>query len=241
MKYGIISDIHGNLEALEAVLQALGEVGDYVCLGDVVGYGANPNECCERVRALTDRVLLGNHDAAALGQLDLDWFNDFARVAIEWTMAEVTSENKDWLQSRPDRIHLPDVTMVHGALRDPWEYISSPEEARSIFEAMDTDLCFIGHTHVAEVYRQSWDRRIQRLSLTRGGAVDIRNGHRYVINCGSVGQPRDGNWQASAGLYDTEAQRVQVLRVSYDLTTAQRKIQAAGLPPILYYRLGLGQ
>lgn len=241
MKYGIISDIHGNLEALEAVLKALGEVDGYVCLGDLVGYGANPNECCERVRALTDQVLLGNHDAAALGRLDLDWFNDFARAAIEWTMAQVTPENKDWLRSLPERLERLEATLAHGSLRDPWEYVSSTWEARSVFEAMDTDLCFLGHTHVAEFYVQSEGRRCQQFSLIQGGTVALRNGHRYVINCGSVGQPRDGNWQASAGLYDTEARRVQVLRVNYDLATAQRKIQAAGLPAVLSYRLGLGQ
>ncbi|HIE50273.1 MAG TPA: metallophosphoesterase [Armatimonadetes bacterium] len=243
MKYGLISDIHANWEALEAVLEALGEVDAYLCLGDVVGYGANPNECCERVRELGCTTIIGNHDEAALGRMDLNWFNPYARAAVEWTMAALTPENRKFLESLPATAEVDDFLLVHGALPDPWMYITSPLEALLTFQNMEPDLCFIGHTHVAEYYyvEKNQGSFPSQVSLRRGGTVQVTPERRFIVNCGGVGQPRDGNPQAAAGIYDTETREVEVLRVDYDLPTAQRKIRAAGLPSILADRLAFGR
>ncbi len=242
MKYGILSDIHGNLEALEAVLEALGQVDSYLCLGDVVGYGANPNECCTRIREIAEVTILGNHDEVALGRMDLAWFNSFARAAAEWTIAQLTQESRDFLSKLKLTAQIEDFTLAHGSLCDPWAYITHPLEAQINFECLKTDLCFFGHTHFAEYY---WHRRnqprVQVKALGAGSNVKLEPDCRYLINPGSVGQPRDGNWQASAGLYDSATRQLQVLRVPYDIATTQAKMQAAGLPGFLWQRLAEGR
>jgi|YNPNPStandDraft_1061719.scaffolds.fasta_scaffold45762_2 predicted phosphodiesterase len=242
MKYGILSDIHGNLEAMEAVLEALGEVDSYLCLGDVVGYGANPNECCARIREIAAVTILGNHDEVALGRMDLAWFNSFARLAAEWTISQLTPETRDFLERLEPTAQVGDLTLAHGSLDDPWAYITHPLEARDSFERLKTPVGFFGHTHLAEYY---WQRqphgRVWLKELVHGGRVTLDPRCRYLINPGSVGQPRDGNWYASAALYDSTTQQVEVLRVPYDLATAQAKMQAAGLPSFLWQRLAEGR
>jgi diadenosine tetraphosphatase ApaH/serine/threonine PP2A family protein phosphatase len=242
MKYGILSDIHGNLEALEAVLETVGEVDSYLCLGDIVGYGANPNECCDLIRELAEVTILGNHDEVALGRMDLEWFNPYARAAAEWTMAQLTPATRDFLSQLKPTARVGDLTLAHGSLPDPWEYVTNSFEALNTFECLKTDLCFIGHTHYAEYYWHPRENlRVRMENLIFGGVVELDPGCRYLLNPGSVGQPRDQNWKASAALYDTDAPRVEVLRVPYDLATAQAKIRAAGLPDVLWQRLAIGR
>jgi len=242
MRYGIISDIHANFEAFLAVLDHLEGVDQVICLGDVVGYGPNPNECCELVQSLGCVTLLGNHDAAALGDFDLDWFNPHARAAVEWTQEALTPESRRFLRSLPNTYVCDDLTAAHGSLPAPFEYISSPWEVRSTFDAMTTRVCFIGHTHIAEYYiLREGCIMPEQIALPQGGKISIREHHRYVINCGSVGQPRDGNPRASFGIYDTQTPKVDIIRVNYPLTETQKKMQAIGLPHILWERLAYGR
>lgn len=242
MKYGILSDIHGNLEALEAILEALGEVDAYLCLGDVVGYGANPNECCARIREIAAVTILGNHDEVALGRMDLAWFNSFARFAAEWTISQLTPETRAFLEKLEPTARVGNLTLAHGSLRDPWAYITHPLEAQGDFECLKTPVGFFGHTHLAEYYWQRHPQgRVEMEEMVDGGRVKLDPRYRYLINPGSVGQPRDGNWHASAVLYDSSTHQLQVLRVPYDLATAQAKMQAAGLPDFLWWRLAEGR
>lgn len=242
MKYGILSDIHGNLEALEAVLKALGKVDSYLCLGDLVGYGANPNECCACIREIAEVTILGNHDEVALGRMDLEWFNSFARAAAEWTISHLTQETRDFLLTLKPTAQINDLTLAHGSPADPWVYITHPLEARHGFDCLQTDLCFFGHTHFAEYYwQQRYNLKVWAKELEADAKVKLDPNCRYLVNPGSVGQPRDGNWHASAGLYDSDSRQFQLVRVPYDLTTAQAKIRAAGLPDILWQRLAVGR
>ncbi|MDO8585729.1 MAG: metallophosphoesterase family protein [Armatimonadota bacterium] len=245
MRCGIISDIHGNLEALEAAIDRLGQVDAYICPGDIVGYGANPNECCDLVRRLAQVAVIGNHDAAVLGVLDISWFNLNARAAVAWTSDILSEENRSYLTRLQPTWSSEERIVVHGSLDGPLEfpYIDSPWAAMPSFDAMSEELtvCFIGHTHLAECYTQ---RRgvlgVDGISMTSGGKIELREGFRYVINCGSVGQPRDGNPAAACGVFDTDARTVEIVRVDYDIPATQRKIKDAGLPEALADRLSLG-
>lgn len=246
MRYGILSDIHGNLEALEVVLRKLDGCDRWICLGDIVGYGPNPNECCERVRALNAVCVHGNHDLAALGHYDITWFNDWAAAAIVWTQEQLTEENRAFLQSVPAMQVVNDeafdFTVVHGSPRDPAEeYITSAREANAIFARLTTPLCLVGHTHVAEYYvKAKGALTCDRVSMTSGGLISLEENHHYIVNCGSVGQPRDRNPQVSCGLLDTQARCIEIFRLDYLIDITQRKIQAEGLPDLLWQRLALG-
>lgn len=243
MRYGIISDIHGNLEALRACLRELGGVDAMLCLGDIVGYGPNPNECVEAIRALPNlHCVVGNHDLAAIGKYETDWFNFYAREAIMWTQEELGDANAHFLASLPAKVTLPGVILAHGSLPDPMEYLMSETEARGTFEAMSERLCLVGHTHVAECYwQETHSGAIGHESLVEGGTVELMLGRRYIVNPGGVGQPRDGNPHASCGLYDVEADTVEVRRVAYPLGMTQRKMKQAGLPAMLASRLAAGR
>ncbi len=243
MKWAILGDIHGNLEALQAVLKAIGEVDCYLVLGDIVGYGPDPNECCQIVRSLPNaKVIRGNHDMAAVGMLDTSWFNPYARAAIEWTAKELTSENYDWLRSLPERLYEEDFEAVHGAPFDPLEYITSTFEAREAFRVMRKDLCFVGHSHVAEFYvqRAGEETCLQR-PLRSGDEITLEEGKRYIVNPGGVGQPRDGDPRAAFAIFDTESRKIKLFRVGYEISLTQLKMQHAGLPEILWLRLSYGR
>lgn len=245
MRYGIISDIHGNLEALEQVLEELGDADEVICLGDVVGYGANPNECCERIRNTCSVILMGNHDAAVIGMMDLQWFNPFAKDAILWTRQQLSQENLKFLKSLRSVKRIDNMLIaVHGSIRDPLEeYILSEEIALASMKRMPPDVrvMFCGHTHVAEAYE--WYPRTKtmgRVSLSRGGSIRILEQAHYIINCGSVGQPRDYNRMASFAVYDVDSGEVTIKRVEYDVDKAAQKIIEAGLPRELAIRLYYG-
>ncbi len=242
MVYGLISDIHANLEAFEAVLAELAGVDAYLCLGDIVGYGPDPTACVERLRELPGLICVaGNHDLAAVGRYDLDWFNPYARAAIEWTAHQISSDDASYLSALPLTVEAAGATLVHGSLPEPMDYITDTQAALVCFQAMPGRLCFVGHTHVAEYYRQRpGDASAEQRSLYSGGRVECKPEFRCIINVGSVGQPRDGNPAASCGLFDPEAGTVEVRRVGYDIAAVQRKMRAARLPEYLAERLSRG-
>ncbi len=246
MKYGVISDIHGNLVALEAVLEELKsfEVDRFICPGDVVGYGPNPAECITRVRNLDAVVVLGNHDAAVCAEMDIGWFNPFAREAIIWTRDQLSENDIKWLKMLPLTYDFDQYIVVHSSLAEPqaFHYIQSTSDAKICFEHMDSlRACIIGHSHVAEVYvREEGKSAIQRIAMQDGGELRLECDYRYILNCGSVGQPRDGNPYAACALFDTDTMVFQIRRVPYDIREVQLRMRKVGLPDILIERLEYG-
>ena len=244
MRLGIVSDIHGNLEALEATFEVLGEVDGLLCPGDVVGYGPDPEACCELLRSRECVTVLGNHDAAVVQLTDIDWFNAIAREAVLWTSEVLPDRDIDYLKGLPLTYWSDEFVMVHGSLDSPidFSYIYSSGPARQCFAEMkDYCLCFVGHTHVAEVYiQQMGTQAVDQLSLAQGGTLDLRPGFRYIVNCGSVGQPRDGEPKACCGIYDSDRNTVQIIRAPYDIAAVQKRIREAELPDTLATRLETG-
>lgn len=223
MRYGVFSDIHSNLEALEAVLGALKkeDVDRYLCLGDIVGYAANPRECLKIIRDINCPTVCGNHDWAVSGLLDLSYFNDEAREALEWTIGSLNDWEKDYLRELP-LVHEEDrITIVHGSLDKPeeFEYVLDEEAAVRTIKLCKTKVCFIGHTHRPfEYYR----------------------GAKLLVNDGSVGQPRDGDPRAAYCVFDSESGKLGIKRVEYDIKSTMEKILAAGLPERFAARLTEG-
>jgi len=243
MRYGLISDIHANLEALEAVLADLQKesVDQILCLGDVIGYGPNPNECVSLIQQRAAICLIGNHDEASLGRVDLDLFNYMARQAIEWTTDQLSQESKRFLQSLPYTKSYGEFMIVHASPDDPrrWNYILNLEEAAHGFGAFTERICFIGHSHTPWVIPLQPDGRMRVL---HNYPLAIEDNCRYLINIGSVGQPRDRNPDAAFGILDTEPLRYILKRVPYDVATTQNKIRSTGaLPTFLADRLAAGQ
>jgi predicted phosphodiesterase len=257
MRFLVVSDIHGNRFGLEAVLaDAAGAYDTLLCLGDVVGYGAHPNECCQILHEHNAVSLSGNHDAAALGLISIEWFNPVAKAAIEWTRAQLSDENRVWLRTLPAQQDWPehDFQTVHGSLREPWEeYIVGQAIAAATFKLMTRSLCFFGHTHIAACYAEGTPEgeppEVQGVALTHGGEiglVDIDDEEpvlewKYLINPGSCGQPRDTNRQARYAIFDSELRHVEVRPVDYDWDAARRAIIEAGLPHMLGDRLLQGR
>jgi diadenosine tetraphosphatase ApaH/serine/threonine PP2A family protein phosphatase len=240
MKFGIFSDIHGNLEGLERSLSAMSREGvsRYWCLGDIVGYGANPNECVDRVRETADAVVLGNHDAACVGLEDVADFNPFAREAVRWTAAQLTENNKNWLRKLPLTRSRGEALLVHGSPFDPggWHYVTAVGEVVRAFAATPARLIFMGHSHQPVILAT----QAKECRIFGDTQINLAKGSRYLVNAGSTGQPRDGDPRAGFVIYDNRAQTMTVARVAYDLARAQRKIRAAGLPDILASRLETG-
>jgi len=243
MIYGLISDIHGNLEAFEVVLAELKGVDAFLCLGDIVGYGPDPGACVDRTRELPNLTcVVGNHDLAAIGEYDLSWFNPYARRAIEWTAERLAPDQRRFLSSLRPTAVVGEVTLVHGSLASPMAYITGKQEALECFRVMAGSLCFVGHTHIAEHYRnRGRTEACDQTSLWGGGSIALEPGLRYIINPGAIGQPRDGNPAASFGTYDSEAGTIEVRRVPYDVGAVQEKMRAAGLPAYLAMRLSQGR
>ena len=249
MRYLVISDIHANLEALEATLAAAGEHDRVLVLGDLVGYGADPNPVVERIRALPSAALIrGNHDKVATGLDDVEGFNYLARQAIEWTAAALTPENRQWLAALPrgPLIVEPMVEICHGAPFDEDCYIFDDLDATRALRAARAPVCLYGHTHVPAAFKFEVKGRngdLQMLGPPRRPQfrVSFENEGRYLVNCGAVGQPRDGDPYAAYGMLDTDASTLVILRVPYDVATAQAKIIAAGLPEVLAQRLAVGR
>ena len=243
--YAVISDIHGNLEALEAVLEDVPDgVEEIYCLGDVIGYGASPNECCESVRSYEMPVISGNHDLAVTDlSTNLAWFNPVAAAAIEWTREQLTPDNGEFLRTRPRMLQSKETLFVHGSVRDPDEYILNGAVASENLAVLTADypnvqVCFFGHTHVKTVVPSP-----DSPSSGSHDTLDLTSGGPYLVNPGSVGQPRDGDTFASYVLAENtqDETRIAYRFVEYDVEKAQDKIRAAGLPGMLADRLALGR
>ncbi len=242
MRWGIFSDVHSNLEALEAVIRAYKseEIDVYLCLGDIVGYGANPVECIQKTRDIARVIIAGNHDWAVAGLFSLEYFNAWARQAVLWTRERIDSANRNFLASLRIMSEFEDLILVHGSLNKPEEfnYVTDSFEASRTFALMRKSICFLGHTHSAGVFIQDKDRSIDYRREVR---YKLKPGYRYIVDVGSVGQPRDGNNKASFCIYDTQRKEVLIKRVSYDIKSAQEKILTSGLPQFLAARLSVGR
>jgi predicted phosphodiesterase len=240
MRIAIFGDIHANLEALEVVLADAREQGctSYICLGDVVGYNANPRECLQIVQSLKCPVVKGNHDDYASSDSSLESFNPLAEVAIQWTRDQLTPAEKTWLGALPLISKLRGFTVVHASLEDPggWGYVLNQLDAAASFSKQATKLCFFGHTHNPRAYIK--DSSVVGLPFEQ---LVVEPDKRYFVNVGSVGQPRDGDWRAAYVVFDEEKRMIRLRRLRYDLAKTQGKILAAGLPPRLADRLAYGK
>ncbi len=235
----MLSDIHGNLPALEAVLAALRPYDAIWQLGDVVGYGPQPDEVVARLAQEKAVGVRGNHDAAALGELETDSFNDDARTAVEWTAATIAPETRAWLSALPQREERDDYTLVHGSPRDPtWEYVFSTGIARDNMASFDSRHCLVGHTHIPIVFREV-SAGVEAVEPQEGLPVSV-GAERLIANPGSVGQPRDGDPRSSAMLIDTETRSLEWHRVPYPIEVVQKMMLAQRLPARLSARLSYG-
>jgi predicted phosphodiesterase len=236
MRYGIFGDIHSNQEALEAVLEDMQaqKVSNLVCLGDIVGYNANPSECLELVRALGCPVVKGNHDEEASEERPIEHFSELAYVSMKHTRDSLNEEQCRYLRGLPMQRNVGDFSIVHSSLDGParWVYVFSAQEAEQSFVYQRSPLCFFGHTHVPNAF--ILDGSVHECFYRR---LVIQPDKKYYVNCGSVGQPRDGDWRASYAIYDRAQSVVELRRVPYDLARAQEKILKAGLPERLAERL----
>ena len=239
MRVAVLSDIHSNLAALDAVLEDLGAVDAVWVLGDIVGYGPDPDDVVERLRDIDAFAVRGNHDAAALGQLDASAFNDDARTAVEWTATRIGPETRAWLEALPERREADGFTLVHGSPRDPlWEYLFSVTVARRNLTAFTTTHCVVGHTHVPLVFREDDD--VVELLTPGDGSTLTLDERRTILNPGGVGQPRDGDPRACAMLLDIEAGTAEWRRVAYPFEQTQDRMREQGLPVRLINRLAHG-
>ena len=240
MKFAIFGDIHANLEALNTVLAdaAENDCTHFVCIGDIVGYNANPSECLAIVRDLNCPVVKGNHDEEASLETDLVGLNPLAEAALNWTRDALEEEEKEWLRDLRLLRQVRGYTIVHATLDTPssWTYVMNKFDAMASFSYQFTQLCFYGHTHSPVTY-------VKEDTVTRhlDPSIRIEKGKKYFINVGSVGQPRDGDWRASYTIFDQQNMIVKNRRLEYDLKTAQSKIISAGLPEMLANRLALGK
>jgi diadenosine tetraphosphatase ApaH/serine/threonine PP2A family protein phosphatase len=243
VRIGIISDIHSNLEALTGSLAALERhrPDRVVCLGDVVGYGASVNECCRLVRKVAEVTLLGNHDAAVAGRMDYSFYYDAARHALDWTASRIDVEHLDWLRSLPYAHRLEGAQFTHGNPVNPeaYEYVFAIEQARELLPHLGelADVNFIGHSHLCKAFSLDATGEVTEIVATR---FVVREGHKYVVSVGSIGQPRDCDNRACFVIYDTDARLVEYHRVPYDIETAAQKIFDADLALNFGKRLFLG-
>lgn len=244
MRYAFISDIHANLEALEAVFNDIKgqNIDEIICLGDIIGYGANPNECIELVRDRCPETLLGNHDAAAVNLLSTQNFNIHAKIAIEWTEQSLKKENRNYLSSLPLKSTKDSFTLVHATPYEPnmWYYITSLEEAAFNFQFFDTQICLVGHTHIPIIIVLDKDKELYVHQDTHVKLGDLE-GARFLVNVGSVGQPRDRNPKSSYGIFDSTEKEFFYRRVSYNIDKAQSKMKKIKMPDFLISRLEEGR
>ena len=240
MRYALIADIHSNLEALEVVLNDAKEqkCTHYACVGDVVGYGANPKECLDIVRSMGMPVVKGNHDEYCSSEEDLEGFNPHAAEAVNWTRKQLNKEDRAWLRDLKYIRLVASFSMVHATLDGPqrWGYVFDKLAAAASFTYQNTAVCFFGHTHVPVAF--------VRDSMVRGGTYSkfrVEPGKKYFVNVGAVGQPRDGNPKSGYVVYDLNESTIELRRLDYDIPKAQKKIVEAGLPQRLADRLALGK
>ena len=241
MRYIIISDIHGNMEAFESVIESFSgfDEEEILCAGDIVGYGADPEECVDRVISIGARSVLGNHDAAVTGKTDIASFNASAREAVYWTVDRLSRHAKEYLDGLPFVFENGLFTVVHGTLHEPEEfiYMMSGAEAMRTFEILKTQVCFVGHSHVPGVFTL----KNGKMSYSHRMRTRLEESSIYIVNAGSVGQPRDNDNRACYCVYDTKKKEIELCRVEYDISGAQNKIIESGLPPVLAERLAYGR
>lgn len=246
MRIGILGDIHSNLEALQTVVAAMQEeaIEHWVQVGDIVGYGPDPQPCLDLVRELECTVCLGNHDAAVVGILATDYFNAYARLAIEWTRDHVRPQDLVYLRHLPLVVEHAHYTVVHGTLDQPKQfgYVLSQVEAKQSLLQQRTLVAFVGHSHVPAVYIERPDMHPHELEMIHGPEISCstEGATRILVNVGSVGQPRDEDPRAAYAIYDTDSGSLAVRRIEYDIARVQRKIRSAGLPDMLADRLSMG-
>jgi diadenosine tetraphosphatase ApaH/serine/threonine PP2A family protein phosphatase len=231
MRILVFSDIHANLTALQTVIKNAGPVDQTWCLGDIVGYGPDPNECVSILRNIDSLCcIMGNHDAAVCETIAIEAFNPDARQSIYWTRLKLSSTNLEWLKLLPERIELESATLAHGSPRNPiWEYLLDPITALHSFKHFSTPACFVGHTHLPIAYQLLPNQRMATWNVPQINEPMKLNG-RMIINPGSVGQPRDHDPRAAYGIFDTEGLTWEQRRVDYHFQEVQERIIAAGLP-----------
>ena len=243
MRYAVFSDIHANMEALEAVLTdaARRSPDAYVCLGDLVGYGPDPNECVARVRTLGAATIAGNHDRGAVGRFDTAAFSPLARAAIEWTAGVLTDEHRAFLAGLPERLETSAFLAVHGSPRDPVEeYVLNLPSALANFVEREFKVCLIGHTHIPGLFVRNQDGHLRTPDFRSDAPVRLAATSRYIVNAGSVGQPRDGDPRAAYLMFDDRGPAVTLHRVGYPVAATQAKMRSRGLPLLLARRLAAG-
>ncbi len=241
MLHAVISDIHGNLEALEAVLSDLEfhRPASLSCLGDFVGYGASPNECIDLLRPRLEAAVVGNHDHAAIGRLRLAGFNNEAAVAARWTDEQLTPANRAWLEGLPFTTEWHGALLVHASPLRPedWNYVLSASDAEAEMSACADSLVLVGHSH----YPGSFEMNGAKARYSRDAEVRLEPGKRYLVNAGSVGQPRDGDPRTGYLLFDDRERLLRHVRLEYDVGGAMERIRHAGLPAFLAERLRWGE
>lgn len=245
MLIGIFSDVHSNLEALNRVTEAYeefdGDIDKYVCLGDVVGYGADPNACCDIVRDLAEITILGNHDAAVCGRMKYDFYYDAARNALDWHAAQLQEHHHEWLNTLPYSERLDDIEFCHGSPinRQDFEYVFNVHQANQLINHWDelAHVTFIGHSHLTKSFALDPDTGATEIE---GPVLRFEDDEKYIVTVGSVGQPRDNDNRACFGLYDTDAQTFEYRRVEYDIRSAAKKIFASDLSSDFAKRLFFG-
>jgi len=240
MKFAIIADIHANWEAFQVVLEDIEKqkCTHYACVGDVVGYNANPKECLDLVRKMEMPCVKGNHDEYCSSEDALEGFNQHAAAAVNWTRKQLTTQDRQWLRDLKYTRMVTSFSMVHATLDGPqrWGYVFDKLGAAASFPYQTTQVCFFGHTHVPVAFIRD--------SIVRGGTYSkfkVEPGKKYFVNVGAVGQPRDGNPKAAYVVFDMDASTIELRRLDYDIATAQKKIRAAGLPERLAERLAFGK
>ncbi len=240
MRYAILSDIHANYDALEAVLKELEKenIDEYVCVGDIVGYGAEPDRCVDKIKKLVVACVAGNHDFATIEKTNIEFFNTYAKEATLWTRNKLSEEDKQYLKDLKLVEDVGDFTVVHGTLYAPalFDYIQTTFDAYLSLQVLKSNLCFVGHSHVPISFFLD-----DAVTYSVEPEIDLKPGVKAIINVGSVGQPRDDNPKAAYAIYDTEQSKVWVRRAEYDIEAAAKKIMDAGLPEILGERLKYGR
>jgi diadenosine tetraphosphatase ApaH/serine/threonine PP2A family protein phosphatase len=243
MRYAVLADIHANLAAFEAVLADIekkGGVDELWCLGDIVGYGPDPSRCIELLRKLNPVCVAGNHDRAAIGKLELSYFNPYAAEACRWTAKQLNPVDARYLEDLPTSVQKGDFLLVHGSPADPvLEYVMSIGIAARNFDFFQSPYCLVGHTHVPAAFKEESGSCLS-INLSPGIGM-VLGKHRMIINPGAVGQPRDGDPRASYAIYDSEGHMLRLYRVEYDIGATQDRMMKAGLPIQLVTRLEAGK
>ncbi|MBU1062428.1 MAG: metallophosphatase family protein [Candidatus Omnitrophica bacterium] len=244
MRYGLFSDVHSNLESFQEVLACIDKEkpNQYVFLGDIVGYNANPNECIQLLKDLVERTgctcIAGNHDYAVLDYTDTKNFNSYAKHAVEWTKRQLKSSDIQFLTQMKLTHRIGNFTIVHSTLVAPeaWGYVFDMNDAYPNFKILQDQICFIGHSHMPGFFSTG-----DKIGSSSEAKIIVQKDVKYIVNVGSVGQPRDGDPKASCAIYDTDTSTIKIKRVSYNIKKTQERIIQVGLPDILAERLGIGR